>query len=148
MRHQGEGWAQKWTSSGYQELYTPYYTIKLCSITLPVAYLLTYKKPESDPLSHCRNTLLKTRRVARGVARRTNMNTNLFVLNFCIHVIYIYTSLYLWLQAIQAYSACPVEGDSGQRWPQIQWSKFPRSLPHLGIMGAKAIGTRTHRTKC
>jgi len=95
MGDQGEGCAQKETSSGCQELYTPYYTIQLCSITLPVAYLLTHKKTESGTLPHHRDTLLTTRRVARRVARWTNINIALYILNFCIHITYIYTTLYL-----------------------------------------------------
>jgi len=93
----------KTNDSGCQELYTPYYTLKLCRITLPVAYLLTYKKPESGPPPRRRDTLLTTRRVARRVASRTNINIALYILNFCIHITYIYTTLYLQFQAIQTW---------------------------------------------
>ena len=40
-----------------------------------------------------------------------------------------------------------VEGELEHRWPQVQPSKFPRSLPHLVILSAKVIGTRTQNTK-
>ena len=118
MTHKVEGCAPKRMSFGCQELYISYYTIQICSIKLPIVYLLTCKKPESGPLPHCRDTLLKTRQVARRVVRRTNINTDLFVLNFCIHIIYIYASLYLRYQAIRACSTCPVEGDSGSDGPR------------------------------
>ena len=44
-----------------------------------------------------------------------NMNPDLFVLNFCIHITYIYNSLSLRLQTIRTCSACPVESESGER---------------------------------
>jgi len=95
MTHMGEGYAPKRVNFACQGLCIWYYIIKTCSITLPIAYPLTCKKPEDGPLPRCRYTLLKTRRVARWMVRRTNINIDLFVLNFCIHIIYIYNSLYL-----------------------------------------------------
>ena len=65
MTHKGEGYVPKRTSFGCQELYISYDTIKTCSLTLHVAYLLTWKKPKVGPLPRCRNTLLGTWRVVR-----------------------------------------------------------------------------------
>ena len=49
------------------------------------------------------------------------------------------------LQYVQTSIEGPVEGDFDDSWAQIHPTMFPWSLPHLEILGAKVIGTRTHR---
>ena len=49
------------------------------------------------------------------------------------------------LQYVQTSIEGPVEGDFDDSWAQIHQTMFPRSLPHLKILGAKVIGTQTHR---
>ena len=101
------------TSSGCQEWYVPYYTVKSDDITPPIMQLSTYKKPEGGPQPRYRNTLLRTRGVNGGVVKRININTDLFIPILWIHYVHICASPYLHLQATRACSPCPVESGFG-----------------------------------
>ena len=118
MAHRREECALEQMSSGCWEVYILHYTVKIYPIASNTMYLLSCKKPEGGPPPRCWYTLLKTRGQARGVLRWVNMKTDLFVLNFCIHSIYIYTSLSLHLQATRTRSPCPVGGESGGDGPR------------------------------
>ena len=133
---------------GCQELYTLYYTVKMYVITSHMIYILSHTKSVAGLPSHSWYTLLKTRGVDKWMVLRISTNTDLFTLNFCTHIIYIYTNNYPQLQATQTCISCPVASESREHWPETQPTEFPRSLPHLGILGAKVIGTQTHKTEC
>jgi hypothetical protein len=60
-----------------------------------MVYLSSYKKPESSPLLHPRDTLLRTPDQTRMVVSVITGYVHLFILDFCIHVKYAYNSLFL-----------------------------------------------------
>ena len=63
-----------------------------------MTYLLSCIKPAGDPLAYSQYTLSRTRGVDGRVVRVVNTNTDLFVLNFCTYITYIYINNYLQLQ--------------------------------------------------
>jgi hypothetical protein len=105
-------------NSGRQELYISYCTVKMCVITSRIMYLLIRIKPADDPLHCSRYTLSRTWGVSRWMVRGISTNTNLFIPNFCIYIIYIYTNKYPQFQASPIRISCPVarslaSGDPG-----------------------------------
>jgi hypothetical protein len=130
-------------NSEHRKLYISYCTVKTRVITSRITYLLTRIKPAGEPLPCSRYTLLRTRGVGRWVVWGVSTNIDLFVPNFCTHIIYIYSNSYLQFQASRTCISCPVASKSREQQPRIQPRSFPRSLPHLGILGAKLIETRT-----
>jgi hypothetical protein len=131
------------TSSGCWEFSTSYYTVKLCVITSDITYLLGRTKPAGSPLPCSQYALSRTQGLNRGVVKRIDINTNVFVPNFRTHFIYIYTSIYLQLQPTWTCTLCPVSGEFGGQHPTIEPPGFSRSLPQLAILGAKMIGMWT-----
>ena len=63
-------------------------------------------------------------------------NSDFFILNFCTHCIYMYTSHFLHLQLNWICATCPVASKAGGFDPRRNY----RSLPHLENLGAKVIG--------
>ena len=148
MVYMMEGCTVKWVSSECWAPNTSYYTSKRCMITSPMTSLSMCKRPVGGPLPRSRNAKFATRDLNRGVVKSTNINTDLFVLNFGMNITYIYTTLSLQFWPSMIYSSSPVRSEFGERWPWFsEWSEFPWSLPHLGILGAKVIETWTHSTK-
>jgi len=131
-----EGCALEHTSSGCWEVYVLYYTVKIGGITSHRTWLLSCKKPDAGPPPRYWNTLLKTRSQTRGVPKRININNDLFTLNFCIHLIYIYTSPYLRFQATWPCSSSPVESESEG---DGLWSSDRCSHDHCRIPGFRAL---------
>jgi hypothetical protein len=148
MIFKGEASALKGMSSGRWEFHVSYYIIKTRVITSNTTYLSGRTKPAGRPLPRSRYALSRTRGLDRGAAGRIVIYTDLFGLNFYIHFIHSYIRLRLQLQTTRTCMACPVKGEFGERWPQTERPEFPRLLPHLGILGAKVIGTRTRGIKC
>ena len=64
-----------------------------------MTYILSRIKPTGDPLAYSQYTLSRTRGVDGQVVQVVNINTDLFILNFCTCIIYIYINNYLQLQA-------------------------------------------------
>ena len=113
------------------------------AITLPRSSLFFCKKPGIGPLLRSCNVHLSTPDPERGVVLRTNINTNFFVLNFCTYIKYIGANSYLQLQANQRCIPFPVASAFEGRQCEASHQEFPRSLPHLGVLGANVIETRT-----
>jgi hypothetical protein len=120
MIFKGEASALKGMSSGRREFYVSHYIIKTRVITSNTTYLMGRTKPAGRPLPRSRYALSKTRGLDRRVAGRIITNINLFGLNFYTHFIYTYTNLYLQLQTTRTCVVCPVKGEFGERWPQIE----------------------------
>ena len=89
MVHMMERCTVTWVSPGSWELNTPCYTYKRCVIRSSMTSLSMGKKPEGGPLPHSRNAKFATRDLDRGVVKSTNINTDLFVVYFCICITYI-----------------------------------------------------------
>ena len=89
MVHMMEGCTVPWVSPGSWELNTLYYIYKRCVVTSPMTSLLMCKKLEGGPLPHSRNAKFVTQDLDRGVVKLTNINTDLFIVYFCIHITYI-----------------------------------------------------------
>jgi hypothetical protein len=85
-----------------------------------MTYLLRRTKPAGNPLPRSRYALSRTRGLDRGAVRQIITNTDLFVLKFGAHLIYMYTSLYLQSQTIRTCISCPVEDEFGDQDPK--WS--------------------------
>ena len=92
---QGGGMRSKVGNIQSQNFYTLYYRLKAYRTVSPMVQLLSCKKPESGPLLHSRNVELTTPDLIRMVVWGINTNTDLFIPDFCIYSIYIYTTLYL-----------------------------------------------------
>ena len=113
---------------------------------------------EGSPFNGISNLLRVTWLVMRGdpgvrvwgpgpnvtVVKRIKTNTDLFILNLCIHITYVNVNDYLQLQTSRAYILCPVAIEFEEREPQACSPVFPRSLPHLEFLGANVIRTRFH----
>jgi hypothetical protein len=95
MIYMKEGCALEQTSSVHQKLYIPYYIVNTCMVTSYVTCLLSRIKPADGSLLHSQYSLLRTRGVNGWVVMRINVNSDLFILNFCTHNIYMYTSVFL-----------------------------------------------------
>jgi hypothetical protein len=95
-------------------LYMLYYNVKTRVITSHTIYLLIRIKPAGDPLLWSRYSLSRTQGVDRWVGREISTNTDLFILNFCTHIIYIYTSKIPQFQASQRCIWCLVASESGE----------------------------------
>jgi hypothetical protein len=137
----------KQVNSERRELYTSYCTVKAHVITSHITYLLTRIKPADGPLLCSQYTLSRTRGVERRVVWEISTNTDLFIPNFCTHIIYIYINKTLQFQASQRSISCSVASESSEQWPWIQPQSFPRSLPQFGVLGAKTIGTLGHQSQ-
>ena len=101
-----------------------YHIIEICVIRLYMTYLQGRTEPAGGPVLHSPCTLLRTRAWNGWVMNRININTCSFVLIFCTCVIYIYKSLFLRLQTNRGCIGCPVESESGDRWPETQPPAF------------------------
>lgn len=73
----------------------------------------------------------------------------LFIISKNLHTHSLYLSKYFYLIVSHPGMYCVpnnkwivLSSTRGKQW------EFPRSLPHLNILGANAIGIRMHRTKC
>jgi hypothetical protein len=113
MVYREEACAPKWMSSGHREFHVSCYITETRIITSNITYLLSRTKPAGHPLPHSLYALSRTRGLDRGVVRRIDINTDLFILNFCICRVYTYTSLYLQLQVTRTYISWPVESRTG-----------------------------------
>lgn len=147
MVRRREGSAVKKICFECQEFYTSYCIVKTSVITLPIVYLLNCKKPADAPLSHYRNAHLSTRGLDRRVVKWVSIISDLFALNFCIHVIYTYASIFLRLQPNGSCVSCPVKGEFWDDGPgDSDRSSHDRYRPSENL-DTKAIGTRTQSTK-
>ena len=139
----GEGYAQFRMNFRYRKLSTTYYTIKMRIITLNIMYLSSRTNPAGNTVHHSRNTQLTTWGSGQGVVSEITRTTAFLVLNFGPCAVFIYTNLSLGLQTNRKSITGPVESESGIALPQIKRRQFPRSLPHLKILGVNVIGLRT-----
>ena len=135
MAYMMEGCTVKWVSFEHWELNTSCYTSTRCVITSPMTSLLMCKKPAGGPLPRSRNAKFATRDLDRGVVKSATINTNLFLLNFGIHITYIYTTPYLQFWPPTIHSSCPARSEFGEGWP---WLSDRSSHDHYHISEIRA----------
>lgn len=110
--HKAEGCAWNWWSTGFRESQVLYRTIMICRIAPPTTYPSSCTKPADSSIPHSQYTLSRTCGQAEPVVYEITTITYLFILNFHVQFIYMYSSWFLHLQSNRASIAWPVKVES------------------------------------
>jgi len=130
-------------NSRYWKLCISYQTVRMHTITSEIMYLSNRLEPAGHPICRSQSTHLTTSGPDQGVLHEITRTVHFSILNFCTQAIYICTNLSLHLQTNQEGITCPVGSELGSESTGIELRQFPRSLPHLKILGANVIRLRT-----